>query len=101
MKIPFSSFANLPDKFQLVITVDRENGTLDFEIVDSADDLAENHEIVTGTDELNLKLKEGWRLIEVLRPRVPPLSFLIERPEKTFAENMADFTHSVERRPFD
>ena len=79
MKSSFVVMDNVPKKFRIEITVDTENKIVDAQLFDACETLRPGQEVVTGCDELNEKLAEGWRLVEILRPRTRPLKFLVER----------------------
>lgn len=79
MENPFALFENLPKTFRVEIICDREKGVLDAQVYDATANVGEGQEIVSGCDELNAKLAEGFRLVKILRPRNIPLKFLIER----------------------
>lgn len=78
MKTPCIIVDKVPKKIRVEIVIDTEKNLADVQMFDATEKLLPGQEIVTGTDELNAKIKAGYKLVDVLRPRVPSLSYLIE-----------------------
>lgn len=69
----------VPKKIRVELVIDTEENVLDAQIFDATDRVLPGQEIVTGTDALNEKLEQGYRLVDIIRPRIPPCSYLVER----------------------